>query len=162
MAVWCGEMNEMAPIRLSHPTLSCRLAPCSIINELAGYGTVEITYGTVYVYHIVPTWPGTIFVLYKHISPTFENPLCYFPVRINVSEVPTAPWVFFSFPASTLPTLGSANSVRSETYDKANFRAIFILKILELLKLPLFLEMCFPLPRKAHGAGQGIFILLFH
>ena len=81
----------MAPIRLSHPTLSCHLAPCSIINELAGYGTVEITYGTAYVYHIVPAWPRTIFVLYKHISPTFGNPFCYFLVRINISEVPTAP-----------------------------------------------------------------------
>lgn len=81
----------MVPIRFSHPTLSCCLAPCSIINELAGYGTVEITYGTVHAYHIVPTWPGTIFVLYKHISPTLGNRFCDFSAIINISEVPTAP-----------------------------------------------------------------------
>ena len=26
----CGEINEMMPVRLSHPTLSCFLVPCSV------------------------------------------------------------------------------------------------------------------------------------
>lgn len=25
----CGEINKMTPVRLSHPTLSCSLVPCS-------------------------------------------------------------------------------------------------------------------------------------
>ena len=31
----CGEINKMEPVRLSCPTLSCPLAPCSVNNDFA-------------------------------------------------------------------------------------------------------------------------------
>ena len=31
----CGEINKMAPVRLSCPTLSCPLVPCFVNNDFA-------------------------------------------------------------------------------------------------------------------------------
>ena len=33
--LWCGDINNMVHIRLSHPTFSRPLPPCSVTNDFA-------------------------------------------------------------------------------------------------------------------------------
>ena len=48
-----GEINKIASVRLSFPTFSHPLAPCSVNNDFV---TAEITYSTARVHHKVLTW----------------------------------------------------------------------------------------------------------
>ena len=61
----CGEINKMAPVRFSYPTLSCPLTPCSVNSNFV---TAEITYSIVLACHEVLSWPQATFVWKAYIS----------------------------------------------------------------------------------------------
>ena len=64
--VWSGSLSPR-PLTL---------APHFVNN---GYIITELTYSTTHVHHVVPTWPQAMFVLYKYINPTWEDPFLLLP-----------------------------------------------------------------------------------
>ena len=55
--VECGEINKKMPVRLSHPTLSCPLTPCSVNNDSA-----QLCNGCDSIYHSPCASRGTCLV----------------------------------------------------------------------------------------------------
>ena len=53
---YCGEINKMVLVRLSHPMLSHPLTPCSVTMILHGCITVDISYSSVHACHEVLAW----------------------------------------------------------------------------------------------------------